>query len=76
MKCEAMIYGLATAFVLGSSLLATAQASPPGEHHVHRVATHHHAGRPGTCGENMYWGSKEHHCVDAREKSKGGWNPF
>ena len=76
MKHNAMIYGLATAFVLGSAMLGTAQASPPGEphhHHMHQAAMHHH---PGSCGENMYWGAKEHHCMDARDKSKGSWIPF
>ena len=25
--------------------------------------------RPGSCGENMYFSRKMHHCVDARDKA-------
>jgi hypothetical protein len=40
--------------------------------HAHR---HKHSGRvarskrPGSCGENMYFSRKAHHCVDARDKA-------
>jgi hypothetical protein len=42
--------------------------------HMHKHA-HKHMGRharskgPGSCGENMYWSRKGHHCMDARDKA-------
>ena len=76
MKRDVATYALASALVMGSALIATAQASPPGNTHHHPMHHVKHQSRGGTCGENMYWSTKEHHCVDARDKSKGGWIPF
>jgi hypothetical protein len=42
--------------------------------HAH-MHMHKHSGRmarskrPGTCGENMFFSRKEHHCIDARDKA-------
>ena len=38
--------------------------------HAHRhMGRHARSKRPGTCGENMYWSRKDHHCMDARDKA-------
>jgi hypothetical protein len=40
-----------------------------------RAHMHKHPGRmarskrPGSCGENMYFSRKAHHCLDARDKA-------
>jgi hypothetical protein len=40
-----------------------------------RAHKHMHSGRmarskrPGSCGENMYFSRKAHHCLDARDKA-------
>jgi len=40
-----------------------------------RMHMHKHSGRvarskrPGSCGENMYFSRKAHHCLDARDKA-------
>ena len=40
-----------------------------------RAHMHKHPGRmarskrPGSCGENMFFSRKEHHCIDARNKA-------
>jgi hypothetical protein len=42
--------------------------------HAH-MHMHKHSGRmarskrPGSCGENMYFSRKAHHCLDARDKA-------
>ena len=42
--------------------------------HAH-AHMHKHSGRlarskrPGSCGENMYFSRKTHHCMDARNKA-------
>jgi len=42
--------------------------------HAH-MHMHKHPGRvarskrPGSCGENMYYSRKAHHCMDARDKA-------
>jgi hypothetical protein len=39
-------------------------------HHMHRgMGRHAVSKRPGSCGENMYFSRKAHHCLDARDKA-------
>ena len=42
--------------------------------HMHRhghkhMGRHARSKRPGSCGENMYFSRKAHHCMDARDKA-------
>jgi hypothetical protein len=63
-------------FAVSTAVLATAEASPIVGATVHQSAIVLAAGKnkPGECGAYMYWGAKEHKCLDARTKSKEG--PF
>jgi hypothetical protein len=52
-----------------------AQVVKAKKHRHARMHMHKHAGRmarskrPGSCGENMYFSRKAHHCLDARDKA-------
>lgn len=52
-----------------------AQVVKAKKHRHARMHMHTHMGRmarskrPGSCGENMYFSRKAHHCLDARNKA-------
>jgi hypothetical protein len=63
----------ATAINPGSTLRVDSLAQvAKAKRHAH---AHMHSGRlarskrPGSCGENMYFSRKTHHCMDARNKA-------
>ena len=76
---------IATALAPLPELQAASVISPGVAAHVDSLAQvakakkhtrrHKHSGRmarskrPGSCGENMYFSRKAHHCVDARDKA-------
>ena len=52
-----------------------AQVAKAKKHRYAHMHMHKHMGRmarskrPGSCGENMYFSRKAHHCLDARDKA-------
>jgi hypothetical protein len=49
----------------GPHLASLAEAAKHRHHRRHSARSK----RPGTCGENMYYSRKVHHCLDARDKA-------
>ena len=60
--------------IASASLLATAQASPTAANSQSATLLVAAKSKAGGCGAYMYWGAKDHKCLDARTKSKS--EPF